>query len=200
MAETLRRRSPLASRPGAFESVNPAVRIVEVPWCSQVNLRLRGVRADPEPGAPADAVAAVLGCRIPVEPCTSRTAGLLRVLWLGPDEWLVLGPDRAAPALVDDLKAALGGGRGAVTDVSAERSLLRVSGGGAQELLAKGCSIDLHPAVRPNGACVQTLLAQAGVILVVCDDTATDFLLLVRASFTSYMADWLIDAAGELDG
>ena len=50
--------------------------------------------------------------------------------------------------------------------------------------------------VRP-GTAAQTMLGQAGVVLIALDDTGTDYRILVRASFARYLADWLIDAATE---
>jgi sarcosine oxidase subunit gamma len=64
-------------------------------------------------------------------------------------------------------------------------------------VLAKGCSIDLHPNVFGPGAAVQTMLAQAAVVLMPLADNGTDYRLLVRSSFAGYLAEWLIDAAEE---
>ena len=82
----------------------------------------------------------------------------------------------------------------AITDVSAQRTAITIAGDGAEEVLLQGCSIDLHPSVSPAGACFQTLLAQAGVILVV-RRPLVDYRILVRASFAAYLAAWLVDAA-----
>ena len=113
----------------------------------------------------------------PVEPNTS--AG--NVLWLGSDEWLVLGgreedyPDAAA-----------------AVDVSANRVCFVLSDEGVEDVLAQGCSLDLHPSVFPPGRCAQTLLARAHVILDRTD--AATFRILVRPSFSNYLRAWLEDA------
>ena len=64
-------------------------------------------------------------------------------------------------------------------------------------MLAKGCSIDLHPRVFARGRSAQSTLALAGVILLALGDGGDDFLVLVRSSFAGYLADWLLDAAVE---
>ena len=51
--------------------------------------------------------------------------------------------------------------------------------------------------MAPRGTCVQTLLALAGVVLVVRDDTASDFWILVRSSYARYLAGWIVDACTE---
>ncbi|HEY2041935.1 MAG TPA: sarcosine oxidase subunit gamma family protein [Jatrophihabitans sp.] len=188
------RRSPLAGWTNELQALGSAIHVQELPFLTQLNLRL-----DPS-GPAADPVAKVLGVAIPTIPCTSVRSGLYEVLWLGPDEWLILAPPGSEAELGTALREAIGPEHGAVTDVSAQRTAVQLSGPGARELLAKGCSIDLHPRVNPVGSCVQTLLAQTGIIIVARDHTATDFLLLVRSSFAEYFAAWLVDASIELTG
>jgi sarcosine oxidase subunit gamma len=64
-------------------------------------------------------------------------------------------------------------------------------------VLAKGCSIDLHPVVFGRGRAAQTSVGLAGVILLAMSDAGEEFLLLVRSSFAGYLANWLLDAAEE---
>jgi sarcosine oxidase subunit gamma len=185
------RVSPLAHWAGRFAALPPTVRLEEVPFRIQLNIR---VYAD---GPAAQRIAQALGGPLPSAPCTARRFDTRDVLWLGPDEWLVIAePDDL------DLEAALvtaiGDDDGAITDVSAQRTVLALSGPGAAELLAHGCAIDLHPQVAPAGTCVQTLIARTGITIVVRDDSATRFSLYVRASFADYLADWMVDACAEL--
>jgi sarcosine oxidase subunit gamma len=195
-AEEIAPRSPLSGWNTAFARLPENVRIAEVPFLTQLNLRV-------EPGEPAAAAAGkALGGELPAEPCTATRstaplAGDVEVLWLGPDEWLILaGPGRQGE-LEDLLRAAIGDSRGAVTDVSAQRTALSLSGPAARAVLARGCAIDLDPRVAPAGTCVQTLLARTGITIVVRDEHASEFLLLVRASFAQYLAAWLVDACIE---
>jgi heterotetrameric sarcosine oxidase gamma subunit len=102
-------------------------------------------------------------------------------LWLGPDEWLVLGGRE------EDYPDAC-----AAVDVSANRVCLELSGPEAADVLARGCALDLHPSVFPPGRCAQTLLARAQVILYRTDERT--FRLLVRPSYADYLRAWLRDA------
>jgi sarcosine oxidase subunit gamma len=190
MADTSARRSPLAHR--ATELAGLPIRARELPFLTQLNLRL-------DADAPvALEVGKVLGGPLPTVPCTASRSGEIEVLWLGPDEWLVLGPAGSEQQVAASLREALADEHGAVTDVSAQRTALELTGARVREVLARGCSIDLHPKTTPVGTCVQTLLAQTGVVIVVHDETATDFLLLVRSSFADYLASWLVDACVEV--
>jgi sarcosine oxidase subunit gamma len=147
-------------------------------------------------------LADVLGARPPTEPNTTVISadGARHVLWLGPDEWLVIGEPKTAPALEADIRAAIGDARGAVVDVSANRTTISVSGPRARDLLAFGCSIDLDERRFKPGMCVQTLLARANVIIVpVGPAVEPAFRVLVRPSFAAYLAAWLTDAAVGLE-
>ena len=85
------------------------------------------------------------------------------------------------------------GGRG----VLHQRLGLRLTGARVRDVLAQGCSIDLHPRVFTRGSGAQTTLGQAGVVLLALSDAGDDYVVLVRSSFAGYLADWLLDAALE---
>ena len=122
------------------------------------------------------------------------------MIWLGPDEWLVANPFISPEDLEAGLRAAVSSavdGAGAVINVSAQRTTLRLRGEHVRDVLATGCAIDLHPRAFPAGSAAQTVLGQAGVVLLGLDDTATHYQLLVRSSFARYLAAWLVDASTE---
>ena len=130
-------------------------------------------------------------------PNTTAFVGTTTVLLLGPDEWLVLGPDGASPGLTTLLQRALNGDHGSVVDFSANRTVLEISGTRARDVLARGCSLDLHPRSFGPGGCAQTLLTSVAVVLHRADpgtDAAPVFRLLVRPSFAHYIMEWLLDA------
>ncbi|WP_329262233.1 sarcosine oxidase subunit gamma [Streptomyces sp. NBC_01478] len=189
------RRSPLAGAADRLaattRSSGGAVRLAELPFLAQVIVRLDAK------GAAADAVGLALGLSLPLEPNTAVRAGELTVLWLGPDEWLVVGPPDSQRDLEHRIRAASGDEHVAVTDVSAQRTTLLVSGARARDLLAHGCPLDLHPRAFGAGRCAQTTLARAQVVLVARDEVGAGFWVLVRSSFAGYLTDWLLDAAAE---
>ncbi|MCQ4208063.1 sarcosine oxidase subunit gamma [Streptomyces longispororuber] len=181
------RTSPLA---GWDPALPPGLSAREVPFRTQLTLR-----AAPG-GAVARAVAEYLGHPLP-GPCTAHLDTEVEVLWLGPDEWLlVAAPDRAAE-LTAGLRAAIGDAFGSVTDTSAQRTVLALAGDLLPDVLAHGCALDLGPAGAPAGTCHTTLLAQAGVTLVVREAGPRQAWLFVRSSFAGYLAAWLADACVE---
>ncbi|MEV5551561.1 sarcosine oxidase subunit gamma family protein [Streptomyces sp. NPDC052309] len=208
MADTAARRSPLAHAADRFAAVTRssrgALRLAELPFLAQVTVRL-----DPKSPA-AEAAGLALGVPLPLAPNTVNRGGELAVLWLGPDEWLVVGP-AASTGLAERLRTAIGDEHvaiadehtavvdehTAVVDVSAQRTTLLVAGPRSRDLLAHGCPLDLHPRAFGIGRCAQTTLARARVVLVARDDLRPGFWVLVRSSFAGYLADWLLDAATE---
>ena len=190
-------RSPLGQARERLAAVTRAsggaVRLAELPFLTQLDVRL-----DPK-GAAADAVGLALGLTLPVEPDTVVRAGELTALWLGPDEWLVVGPPGRRD-MESRIREAGGDEPVSVVDVSAQRTTLLVSGPRARDLLAHGCSLDLHPRAFRAGRCAQTTLGRTQVVLVARDEPSSGFWVLVRSSFAGYLADWLVDAAVEWTG
>ncbi|HJX43013.1 MAG TPA: sarcosine oxidase subunit gamma family protein, partial [Geodermatophilus sp.] len=158
------------------------------PYVAMVDVRLGAV--------PAEASAA-LGVDLPTAPNTWVPAGTGRAVWLGPDEWLLSSTTETPEELEARVRAAALELGGSATDVSAQRIGLRLTGARVRDLLAKGCSIDLHPRVSRRGSSAQTLIGQAGVVLLTLSDAGDDVVVLVRSSFAGYLADWLLDAALE---
>ncbi len=129
---------------------------------------------------------------LPRTPNTTLGDRQRRALWIGPDEWLILGGGGSGPQIVAELEAALAGVHHSVVDVSANRVALELRGPGRFTLLSKGCSLDLHPRAWRDGMCAQTMLAKAQVILGEVDGRTS---ILVRTSFADYLLDWLLEAA-----
>ncbi|MEV8556650.1 sarcosine oxidase subunit gamma family protein [Streptomyces sp. NPDC051917] len=194
-ALTARQRSPLGDAAhrlaAATRSSRGAIRLAELPFLAQVNVRLDAK------GPAAEAVGLALGLQLPLEPNTAVHAGDVTAVWLGPDEWLVVGLRGTERDLESRIRSAAGDEPVSVTDVSAQRTTLLVGGPRARDLLAHGCSLDLHPRAFGPGRSAQTTLARTQVVLVARDEPRAGFWVLVRSSFAGYLADWLLDAAVE---
>ncbi len=174
-------RDALAVHAGDMASMSSRtggrIRLEHEPFPAQVSLRL-----DPSLVARAPVP-------LPLEPNTAWDDGARSALWLGPDEWLVLGPPGAAGDLVAELGAALDGLHRSILDVSANRLALVLAGPDRLEVLASGCTLDLHPRSWRAGMCAQTLFAKAQVLLQERADTTR---LLVRPSFAGYVIERML--------
>ena len=149
-------------------------------------INLRGKMRDP---GFLDAVAAALGQALPVE-VNTLTDGEHRCYWLGPDEWLVTTDEENRVALLERLSEQLAGRHTAINDVTGGNVVLHLEGPRAREILATGCTLDLDAGVFQAGACAQSGLAKAGVLIGLLDDTPR-FELIVRRSFADYLQRWL---------
>ena len=174
-------RDPLADLAGDLAAVagrtGARVTIEHVPFLAQVSLRLDPAHVDRAPFP------------LPTVPNTAWEAGPRAALWLGPDEWLVLGPPHDGAAIVAELDGALGDLHRSVIDVSANRVAIELGGPDRLEVLASGCPLDLHPRTWRTGMCAQSMFAKAQVILHERTDTTG---LLVRPSFADYVVDRLL--------
>ena len=177
---------PEAARAGRFGA--PAAH-AGVTFAARAILPLIDLRGDPQDPAFLASARAALGAGLPLTPNTTAAGANCEVLWLGPDEWLLVG---AAPTPIDE---RLPIEHGFLTDVSHGRAGWRISGPRALDLLAKGCSLDLHPRIFPVGSCAQTALAHVAVLLH-RRDIAT-FELYCARSYAQHLWHWLTEAAAE---
>lgn len=130
----------------------------------------------------------------PARPQAIDANGAL-LIWSGPDQFLVLSPRGSA---VETARSAFAG-LASLSEQSDGRSLLRIAGPRARDMLAKVCSIDLHPAVFPVGAAAATSIDHTSVNLWRSQDVdgAAVFNLLVFASFAESLWHTLLDSGAE---
>ena len=212
-----------------------------LPYRGYLNLR-----GDPEDNDFLESVQVALGQPLPVV-ANTFTDGGCRIFWLAPDEWLVMtepgveepsaGEREGAPLagrepsagerevpplahkapLTTRLADVLLDRAYALTDLTGGQICIRLSGRNARDVLAKGCTLDLHPRVFQPGQCAQTVLGKASMLICLsgatqdsadsgdgqtrCDsDSAGDgevFDIVVRRTFAEYVAEWLYRSAEE---
>jgi sarcosine oxidase subunit gamma len=184
-------RSALAGRAGmstaAPDGGSAGLRVQEVAHIGKINIR--GTKAF------AKVIWNHTGCEFPPANNMVSSAGARHIVWLGPDEALLLceaGMERDLRRKISD---DLAGQHFAATNVTDALCVLQVEGPDVRAVLAKGCALDLHPKKFIPGQCAQTMLAHAGVTMIATDENC--FLLICRTSFAAYTLDWLQDAALE---
>lgn len=138
----------------------------------------------------ADALGAAFGVALPSRPRV-EVGEPVSVVWSGPQHWLLLGSSRDLAARIRDVVAE----NGLVTEQTGSRGLLRLSGGRVRDVLAKGCSIDLHPRAFPVGHAAVTAVAQIGVQIWQPGEGVFD--VAVPRSYAASAWSWLTAAANE---
>jgi sarcosine oxidase, subunit gamma len=162
--------------PAALVSVGP----IELPALQTLRLFRP---SDEEFGA----VSARLGFELPLE-ANRLTRASPSAARLAPGEWLVRQSSAA------DIATRLEGLLHHVCEIGAGRAGWRIVGPAAADLIACGCSLDLHPTVFSSGMCTRTLLAQIGVTVSRPYDN-DGFEIIADRSHGPYLAAWLDDAA-----
>ena len=150
------------------------------------------LRLDPRRGQALEAAERILGQPVPAA-ANTFTAGEHEIYWLGPDEWLIATVAERVLSLGSELAEGLAGFHSAVNDVSGGHVELLVSGVDARTVLAKGCTLDLHPREFAPGQCAQTGLGRAAVLLAAGDPSI--YTIVVRRSVSDYLCSWLANAA-----
>jgi methylglutamate dehydrogenase subunit D len=140
------------------------------------------LQIDGLPGGPAD------------RPAATRMPGVPPLLQVGPQRWLVIDRRDRLESLSASLATGMEGF--VVTDLSQARTVLRIGGGKARDVLAKGCALDLHPGVFPVGSCTATSVVGLAAVLVAVDDAPT-YDLHVARTYGQYVWEWICEAAAE---
>ena len=192
MAEaTLLARPALAGliRPGRYGAAGGAAGVRIGPRTGLALATLSARKGHGE--ALREAARAAFGVELPERPRVAHGDGVA-FIWAGPGSWLAVRQG-------DDLEPALRGTLGdhaSVTDQSDGRTVLRVEGPRARDLLVKGLAIDLHPRAFSAGDVALSLIAHVGVHLWQLDD-APSYELAVLSGYARSLLAWMLEAGAE---
>jgi sarcosine oxidase subunit gamma len=146
-------------------------------------------------GAPVrTAVTSSYGVDLPDDSTVARGPEVSFVGY-GPGQWLAVSEALAGEALARDLAQRLKG-LASISDQNGGRTVLRLSGPRARDLLAKGLPADLHPRVFGPGRAVTSTISLMGVQLWQVDDAPTYDIALFRSVSASFWR-WLTASAAE---
>jgi sarcosine oxidase subunit gamma len=142
------------------------------------------------------AAAAAWGVDFAETPCLALERNSRATLWLGPDEYLLLGADPDSESVAAEvLEHALNGIPHALVNVSHRQFALEVSGPHAVTILNGACPLDLDLREFPVQMCTRTVLAKADIVLWRTRPDA--FHLEVWRSFGGYVGALLREIAAE---
>ena len=141
------------------------------------------------------AAKAMLGVDLPRQPRSSVSWGDVKILWLAPDQWLILCPRTKVVTLLSELRNALAGIHSLAVDVSDMRAIIRIEGEGSREILMKGTSLDLLSGDYPAGTVRRMGFAGIAALLHVVEDDIFD--IYVFRSYAHYAWDFLLATARE---
>ncbi|HYH22922.1 MAG TPA: sarcosine oxidase subunit gamma family protein [Azospirillum sp.] len=142
----------------------------------------------------AAALEARFGVRPPMRPgyAAGDRVGFVGV---GPGRWLAMDANGDGSAFEGALRDAVAD-RGAVTDQTDAFGLLHLSGPAVRKALAKGVTVDLHPAAFRPGDAATTVVGHIGVTVWQVDE-APAYQISVARSYAESFLDWLLASAAE---
>lgn len=115
------------------------------------------------------------------------------VVWMSPDELLILCDYDRADEVVARCARAFGDAHHLAVNVSDARAVFVVSGEGAREVIAKGAPVDLAPDAFGPGEVRRSRIGQVAAAFWMTD--ADTFEIVCFRSVAAYMFDWLSVAA-----
>ncbi len=183
MAEVPTRRSALDHR-SPIEGEGAGIRIAERPFLGKFILRLN-------PDGAGDILLGAVGMSLPLVPLTAATAGDVALLWLGPDEWMLVTPPEQAAAAFADAGRALADKHHQLVAVGDYYTVIEVSGPSARETLMKLTTLDLHPRAFKAGMVAGSMFGRTHATLWQVSEDA--FRLIVRWSMADYL--WCVVAS-----
>ena len=169
----------------------------ELPNISKIN-----IRGDSNNKDFITNVGKVLNMPIPTECNTSNSNNKLKVIWLSPNEWLIeIYKIQDFTRVLLDLKNSLNSQNTAVTDVTENRTILKLSGIHLYKLLSKFMIIDLDKAMHKQSSIAQTIFVKVSVLIVRNHkkDQEQSIDMHINRSYAQYIIDLLVDGSKNVD-
>ncbi len=141
------------------------------------------------------ALVAALGLPGSAANCRAVSANGRSLLWLGPDERLVLAPADQRQSLSAAIEAATASHAHSLVDVSYRQVALELHGPTAVRLLNAQCPLELTATAFPVGMCTRTIYAKTEIVL--WRTALESFHIEVWRSFAPYLVTLLGDVAKE---
>jgi len=185
-----RRQSALDASLAAEPAISATIAVRPAQPAARFSLRL-----DPPL---ALSLAAIAGFRIdlPINRCAA--SGERIAARLGPDEWLLLGPEQDQGSIAGEIEAALTGRFYSLVSIGHRDTAVTVSGRHAADVLNAGCPIDLADNAFPTGSSTRTLLGKAEIVLMRVHHAPT-YRVECGRSFGRYVYDFLLEACREFE-
>ena len=140
----------------------------------------------------------ILNAILPTKPNIFTKNGNLKIIWLSPDEWLIINED---DNLFSKLKNEIGDLEASVTDVSENRTIVRLSGEKIYKLLSKFLVLDLEKSLPSESTCAQTLFAKVPILLLRNhnENQVPEIDIFLNNSHANYVYNLIIDGSENLD-
>ncbi len=146
-------------------------------------------------------IGSALNLVLPIEPNVRIFNNNISIMWLGPNEWLVVTPENEKDGIISLLNSNLNPQKTAITDVSFNRTVLRLEGEKVFTLLSKFLVANLKKILKTNFSVAQTIFIKIPVLFVRnnTDEEPTSLDLHLNRSHTKYVYELLVDGSKNLN-
>ena len=140
-------------------------------------------------------VGSVLDLVLPIEPNVRVSNNNINIIWLSPNEWLIETPKTETENVLTLLKSTLNPQKTAITDVSFNKTILRLKGEHVFTLLSKFMVINLEEVLKTNYSVAQTIFVKIPVLIIRnnINDKTTSLDIHLNRSHTKYVYELLVD-------
>ena len=166
------------------------ISIDEIDFVGKINLR--GKSNDKEF---MKNIGSALDLVLPIEPNVKVTNNNISIIWLSPNEWLIESPKSETQKVLKLLKSTLNPQKTAITDVSFNRTVLRLEGDKVFTLLSKYLVINLEEVLKKNYSVAQTIFIKIPVLIIRNNDEGNTISIDIHLnrSHAKYVYELLID-------
>ena len=168
------------------------VYIQELPFINKINVRI-----DINDNQNIIKCGKLINAILPIQPNTYVKNDNVKAIWLGPNEWLITNNQN----LYNNLKSEIGDIQASVTDVSENRTVIRISGEQIFKLLSKFLVLDLEKNLPDESSCAQTLFVKVPVLLVRNNNEKQipEIDIFTNRSHANYIYNLIVDGSQYLD-
>ena len=168
------------------------VDIQELPFINKINVRI-----DINDNQNIIKCGKLINAILPIQPNTYVKNDNVKAIWLGPNEWLITNNQN----LYNNLKSEIGDMQASVTDVSENRTVIRISGDQIFKLLSKFLVLDLEKNLPDESSCAQTLFVKVPVLLVRNNNEKQipEIDIFTNRSHANYIYNLIVDGSQYLD-
>ena len=140
-------------------------------------------------------VGSVLDLVLPIEPNVRVSNNNINIIWLSPNEWLIETPKTETEKIFTLLQSTINPQKTSITDVSFNKTVLRLEGENVFTLLSKYLVINLEEALKTNYSVAQTIFIKIPILLIRnnIDNRTTSIDIHLNRSHARYVYELLID-------
>ena len=171
------------------------ISIEEIPFINKLNLRGNSKDKDF-----LSKTGTILETLIPLDPNTKVSNTKFQVIWLSPNEWIInFFNNDIFIKIHNQLNDQLNPEKTSVTDISENKTVIRLVGNKSVELLRKFMILDIDKALNDNSRVAQTIFVKIPVLIIRnhLNEEKQSFDIHVNRSHTNYLRALLLDGCNQ---